>query len=312
MSPSGVRRQPGPALSLSRPALSGDWIRLTLGFRPPLAWRELLATIAGDTPPGVGFVDGLRYGRTVALEGCRGVILLEAVPKHSRINVGLSDSLLPALMPLLARLRHLLDLDAEPAVIDAHLREGGLAQLVGRRPGLRLPGAFDGLEVVARELLGADLLARVTEALGETIPTGVPSLNRLGLTPDRTADASVTYLSSLGVPRLRAKALVAVAAALAEGQLRLEPGSNVPYTLQALSDIPGVGARLATTIVMRALHWPDAFPSGDPVLQRAAGVSSANALQRLAEGWRPWRSYAATHLNNSSTIPIRAAISSIG
>ncbi|HET9040069.1 MAG TPA: hypothetical protein VFN40_07860, partial [Gemmatimonadales bacterium] len=80
------------------------------------------------------------------------------------------------------------------------------------------------------------------------------------------------------------------------GELRLEPGADVPATLDALAAIPGIGERTATAIVMRALQWPDAFPSADPKLQRAAGVSGPGALLRLAERWRPWRAYAAAHL----------------
>jgi AraC family transcriptional regulator of adaptative response / DNA-3-methyladenine glycosylase II len=167
---------------------------------------------------------------------------------------------------------------------------------VAERPGLRLPGAFDGFEVVARELLGVELLERATDQLGEPIDTGIPALGRLALTPNRVADAGATFFSTLGLTSARAKALVAVACALEEGALRLEPGAEVPHTVRILTEISGVGDRTSNTIVMRALHWPDAFPSTDPVLQRAAGVSGAGALRRMAEQWRPWRSYAAAHL----------------
>ncbi|HZA93450.1 MAG TPA: AlkA N-terminal domain-containing protein, partial [Gemmatimonadales bacterium] len=211
------------------------------------------------------------------------------------VNVDLTVSLLPALMPLLARLRHLLDLDAEPAVIDAHLAHEGLADLVARRPGLRLPGAFDGCEIAARELLGIDLLGVLTEELGEAFDTGIETLDRLALTPYRVAEAA-SFMAGMGVPARRAEALAAVAEAMAEGALQLEPGADLPSTLESLIRIPGVGARSAMTIVTRALHWPDAFSATDPALQRAAGVRGTRALRRMAEHWRPWRSYAAEHL----------------
>jgi AraC family transcriptional regulator of adaptative response / DNA-3-methyladenine glycosylase II len=70
----------------------------------------------------------------------------------------------------------------------------------------------------------------------------------------------------------------------------------VTATRRALMEIAGVGERLATTVVMRALYWPDAFPASDRALQRAAGVASAGALVARAERWRPWRAYAALHL----------------
>ena len=67
-------------------------------------------------------------------------------------------------------------------------------------------------------------------------------------------------------------------------------------THRALLETEGVGERLATIIVMRALYWPDAFPTADPALQRAAGAASRRELREQAERWRPWRAYAAQHL----------------
>jgi AraC family transcriptional regulator of adaptative response / DNA-3-methyladenine glycosylase II len=78
--------------------------------------------------------------------------------------------------------------------------------------------------------------------------------------------------------------------------LHLEPGRNVAATREALMSIVDVDERVVTMIVMRALGWPDAFPDSDAVLQRAANVSSAQALGARAETWRPWRAYAAVHL----------------
>jgi AraC family transcriptional regulator of adaptative response / DNA-3-methyladenine glycosylase II len=297
MSPTVLRQRPRRAALDSAPATpAGDWVRLTLGYRPPLAWDALLATIAGDTPPGVGLVDGARYARTVALDGFRGVVFLSPAARGAHLNVDLSVSLLPALMPLLARLRHLLDLDAEPAVIDRHLADSGLALLVKRRPGLRLAGAFDGFEVAARILLGCDLLGRVTNALGEPLDTAVAGLDRLALRADRVAAGGSPLLSQLGVPHRVAEALAALASAVAQSRLRLEPGADVSFTLHALEQTPGVNARTAAAIAMRALHWPDAFPSTDRSLQRAAGATTARELLRIAERWRPWRGYAAAHL----------------
>jgi AraC family transcriptional regulator, regulatory protein of adaptative response / DNA-3-methyladenine glycosylase II len=67
----------------------------------------------------------------------------------------------------------------------------------------------------------------------------------------------------------------------------------------ALVTIPGLDARLATSIVSRALQWPDAFLASDRALQRAAGTRSERGLLEKAERWRPWRAYAALHLSRS-------------
>ena len=297
MSPSVLRQRPrpsGPAATKTGPA--GDWIRLTLGYRPPLDWNVLVRTIASDTPAGVGVLERSRFSRTVAVQGCRGVISLKASATAPQVNVDFSVSLVPALMPLLARLRHLLDLDAEPAVIDRHLAESGLARLIQGHPGLRMAGAFDGFEVAVRELLGADLLGRVTQVLGEPLATSVPLLDRLAITAERVEDAGAPGLSSLGVPQQQAEVVVTLAGQVAEGTLRLEPGADVQSILRKLEEIPGIGAATARSIVIRALHWPDEFPSTDRAIQRAAGVTGMRELRQLAERWRPWRSYAAAHL----------------
>ena len=239
------------------------------------------------------------------LEGRHGIVFAEDAPESAHLIVDISPSLVPVLMPLLARLRQLFDLDAEPLVIDAHLSEGGLGDLVAARPGMRIPGALDGFEIALRGLLrgggragvaNSDVVGRVTEDLGEPLDTGVPALTRLAPDADRLAEAGPSRLVALGVPRRRAEAAVALARAVAEGALRLEPGGDAGATRHALLAIDGIGDSLATGILMRALRWPDAFPLADRRLQRAAGVPNRRALLSRAERWRPWRAYAALHL----------------
>jgi AraC family transcriptional regulator of adaptative response / DNA-3-methyladenine glycosylase II len=300
MSPSALRR-PSPVREARR-APASDLLRITLAYRPPLAWDVLTAFLRREATPGVEVVEGRRYGRAVRLDGRSGVVFAEDSPAESQVKVDISPSLLPALMPLLARLRRLFDLDAEPTVVDAHLERGGLAL---ERRGVRLPGALDGFEIGFRALLSGaassgaatrELAGRVARALGEPLDTGIPALHLLAPSAERVADAGTPGLVAIGVPRRRAEAILAFAHAVASGALRLDPGSDAAETHRALMEIAGVDERLATTIVMRALYWPDAFPSSDRALQQAAGAASSRALRARAEKWRPWRAYAALHL----------------
>ena len=276
-----------------------ETVRLTLAYRPPFAWDVLIALLAREALPGVEVVRDGRYARTVRLAGERGVVFVAAGPAGANhLAVDVSPALLPALMTLLARLRHLFDLDAEPTVVDAHLAQGGLAALVERRPGVRLPGALDGFEAALRALLhGSRARARrVVDALGEPHDTGTPGLTRLSPSAERVAEAGAERLAALGVPRRRATGLVAVARAVAEGSVRLEPGGDVEAARRALRQMPGVDDRIESAIVSRALDWPDAFPASDRSLQHAAGAARATDLESRAEQWRPWRAYAALHL----------------
>ena len=309
MPPNALRRA-RRAPRVSRSDEPGDLLHLTLAYRPPLAWDALTAQLRSEALAGVEVVTGLRYGRTIRLNQSAGVVFAENAPASHRnaahsthVNVAISVSLLPALMPLLAKLRQLFDLDAEPAMIDAHLAQDGLSSLVQQVPGLRVPGALDPSEVVLRALARARA-DNVVRALGEPIETGFPGLSRLAPGADRIAEAGAERIAALGVPRRNADALVTAARLMADGRLHLEPGSEVVRTCTALQEI-GIGDAAATMIVMRTLHWPDAFPATDRALQRAAGVSSAHALRAQAESWRPWRAYAATHLWRTAPRPIR-------
>jgi len=302
-----------------------DFVRLTLGYREPLAWNVLLRFLERDAIPGVEIVNGSRYGRTVRVDGRSGVVFAAdtaagtgrarrapGAPRAAgaHLDVEVSLALVPALMPLLARLRHLLDLDAEPAVIDAHLEQGGLAAMVARHRGVRIPGAVDAFEVVLGALIRGprpsthatrDAIRRVIVALGEPLDTGVPGLDRLAPTAERVADAGAACLESLGVAPRRALALAAAARGIASGQLALVPGGDIVAARRDLLAIAGIDDRLATEILVRTLCWPDAFPDGDRALQRAAGASGPGSLRARAESWRPWRAYAALHLRLQDT-----------
>ena len=294
MSPSALRRRPRAADHGRTPDDPGvGLVRLTLGYRAPLAWDALLASLAAGALPEVESVADGRYARTVRLGDCRGVVLVgrprAAGPETRKpgytphLEVDVSEALLPELMPLLARLRHLLDLDAEPAVIEGHLARAGLAELVSARPGVRAPGAFEGFEVVLRAIAG-ERAGALVQALGEPADTGVPSLTRIAPSPAAVAGAGAAQLEALGVPGGESEALAGTARAVAGGSLCLAPGTDPESALRALVEVSGLDERRAATIVMRALHWPDAFPGPDP------------AALREAEAWRPWRAYAAAHL----------------
>jgi AraC family transcriptional regulator of adaptative response / DNA-3-methyladenine glycosylase II len=126
MAPSALRRgRPAPA----RPQGS---LRLTLSYRRPLAWDVLM--------------NALPHEATVSVDGNSGQVSVANCAAEGHLIVEIAESLLPVLMPLIAGLRRVFDLDAEPAVIDAHLSEGGLGRLVGLCPGVRVPGKLETLE----------------------------------------------------------------------------------------------------------------------------------------------------------------------
>ena len=100
----------------------------------------------------------------------------------------------------------------------------------------------------------------------------------------------------MGIVRQRQRAIQALAQAVLNGGVHLQPGADIPQTLAALQALPGIGPWTAQYIAMRALRWPDAFVAGDVALHNALGVRATANPQRAAEEasqrWKPWRSYA--------------------
>jgi AraC family transcriptional regulator of adaptative response / DNA-3-methyladenine glycosylase II len=290
--------------------LCRETVRLSLAYRPPLHWGSLLGYLAARATPGIEAVDaGGRYWRSIRLHGHLGYVAVGPAAVGGVLPVELSPGLLPVLIPLLARLRRLFDLDADPRAIAEHL--GGdslLGPLVARRRGLRVAGAVDGFELMLRAVLGQQvtvrgattLAGRLARLLAEPLPGAPPALAFLPISADRVAGASLASVNGIGLPRARAECIIALACAVSRGELP-ELASNGPAEDPAafgkrLRDLPGVGAWTAEYVVMRALHWPDAFPEGDIGLRKAMGGLSPARLRAAAESWRPWRAYAAQHL----------------
>jgi AraC family transcriptional regulator of adaptative response / DNA-3-methyladenine glycosylase II len=209
-----------------------------------------------------------------------------------------------SVMAIAARARQVFDLSADPLAVASTLhRDPLLASLVRRRPGLRIPGAWDPFECAVRAILGQ----QVTVAAGRTLVRRL--VDRLG-TRVAAADAGPTHLfpapqviaggdlDGLGVMPARVRALRALASAVAEGRLDF---THAPEdVLRTIAALPGCGEWTAQYVALRALHAPDAFLAGDIVLRRIVSPDraplTARALVARAEAWRPWRAYAVLHL----------------
>ena len=283
----------------------GDCVRLTLAYRPPLAWPELLRFLQGRATQGVEHVDGDTYARTAVVGDHRGWLKVRPNAGKNTLSIEVATSLVPALPEVLARVKSLFDLHARPDVIASHLADDArLGRVAARCPGLRVPGAFDGLELVVRAILGqrvsvkaaTSLAGRLVGRLGEPIETPVAALHRLFPSPARLAAVDEAELRSLGISGSRAATIRAVAQAVLVGQIDLEPSPDPERVIAKLQELPGIGDWTAQYIAMRALRWPDAFPAGDLGLLKAMGEKSVQRLRDTGESWRPWRAYAAMYL----------------
>jgi len=255
---------------------------------------------------GLETVTGDRYCRTVLLDGIQGSISIER-GQGNALRAGIRVSKLSIVPNIIARLRRVFDLAADPVAIALHLtKDSLLAPLIAKRPGLRVPGAWDGFELAIRAVLGqqiavaaaAKLAARLVAAYGEPMASPLTGLSHFFPRPATLARADLT---SLGIPKARAATLSALAAALVEHPELLASNVGLEQAVQRLRAIRGVGEWTAQYIALRQLREPDAFPASDLGLLRALaderGVRpQADEVLARAERWRPWRAYAAQHL----------------
>lgn len=302
-----------PPATLRRAGGSDDaTVKLRLAYRPPYDWDAILSFLAMRAIPGVEAVSSGRYARTIGMGGASGVVIIErGEPNYLAATVRFPK--LKSLPAIIARTRRVFDLAAEPLAIGAHLSlDPRLAPLVAARPGLRVPGAWDGFELAVRAILGqqisvsaaAKLAGKLVQAYGAPIIDPVAQeqgLTHVFPTPARVAAAD---LDVLGMPKSRRMALASLAAAVAADPALLGPRATLEAAIERLRSLAGIGEWTAQYIAMRELREPDAFPAADIGLMRAmsdaSGVrpSPAELLAR-AERWRPWRAYAALHLWSS-------------
>ena len=274
-----------------------------IGYRPPLDWDALLGFLAGRAIDGVEAVDNPTYLRSLCIAGprkrYRGWLAVTPHARRPALKVALSPALEPVVPQVLDRIARMFDLDCNPDEVAAAL--GSLARA---RPGLRLPGAFDGFEVAVRAVLGQQitvkaartLAGRFVTAFGEPVETPFPGVARLFPTPARIAGLDTSHIAERGVIATRARSIIALAQALGTGQLVLDPQAPVDETVGRLRKVPGVGDWTAQYIAMRALSWQDAFPASDYGVLKAMGETDPRRALHRAQAWRPWRAYAVIHL----------------
>ncbi len=291
-------------------------VSVRLDYRLPLDVDALLAFWQQRALVGIEVIDGLRLLRTVTLHtrdgrqtSTPGWIACEFDRLAPRLRLTLSASLVPRLPVVMARVRQAFDLDADPQAIHAVLQSA-----FPHGEGLRVPGAFDGLEVAVRAVLGQQVTVAAArtfaqrlverfgghlraQAAGGPLPDGMPA--RLFPQAAVLAQASGDALGALGIVRQRQAAIVALAHAVAHKHIALEPMDDDPqrlhHTVQQLRELPGVGDWTAQYIAMRVLRNADALPAGDVALHRALGLPRVRNAAPLAleatRGWAPWRSY---------------------
>ncbi len=320
-----ARRRDGAVLTKTGLAKTGlvkagtGVLRLRLAFRPPVDLGRMFRYLAARAIPGIEAASPDEYRRTISLPNGFGLLSLRPVAGANWVECSLALSDLRDVTAAAQRARRLLDLDADPCAISGFF--GGdpvIGPLAAECQGRRAVGAVDGNEIAFRAVLGQQvslaaarrLAARLVMLCGPRLPESLDATDFFAVhEPDELTHvfpdaATIAALdpATLPMPLARGRALVTLAAALASGDVSLDPGADREEAGARLVALPGIGPWTAGYIRMRALSDPDVFLPGDVGVVRAlrlvtgSPAVSAAVSPTVAERWRPWRSYATHHL----------------
>jgi AraC family transcriptional regulator of adaptative response / DNA-3-methyladenine glycosylase II len=267
-------------------------ITLRLPYRAPMDLSATFEFLGRRAVPGVEAFDGTSYTRTLRLPGGPALVTLRDGGGHVACRLRLTEQ--RDLGTCVARIRRLLDLDADPVAVDAALEaDPHLAPLIRKHPGLRSPGAVDAFEMAVRAVVGQQisvagartLLGRIAADFGPVAFDDGPW--RLFPSADEFAGVDP---AALPMPRRRTATLHTVAAAISSGGLTLGPGADRSEARHDLLALPGIGAWTADYLLMRAVGDPDVLLASDLGVRKAAQALDIDMTDNRAE-WAPWRSY---------------------
>jgi AraC family transcriptional regulator of adaptative response / DNA-3-methyladenine glycosylase II len=284
-------------------------LELQIPVEGPFPWARMLEFMEPWTASGVEHVVGDRYCRTASFGKVAGELCATYEPHESALRVQVSSSLAGHLLDVVTGVRRLFDVDAQTNVITEHLgTDPVLGECIQATPGLRVPGAFDHFETAVVLLLNQhirleearELMNRIVQKYGKQIETSQASLTHVFPTP---YTLSTARLEAVGVPKRRSRSIQALARAVHEGALRLDGSPSLDAAVEGLRSIADLGNATAHYIAMRVYREPDAFPSHNRWLRKAISSDGtpvpAPELESRADGWRPWRAYAAMYLWDS-------------
>lgn len=305
------RRLPARSESLKSGAVGEEApgaIDLVLPYRGPLDAAGIFSWMAARALPGVEVATATSFARHLRMAG--GSVWFEVRQEQDeRLHLRARVTRLSDLAPLVATVRRIFDLDADPLSVDEALSaHPELAPLVAETPGIRVPGSADPHEMLIRAMVGQQItvvaartaLSALAVELGEKVDGG-----HLFPTMSAIAEHGAEVLRG---PAARIRAITGAAAALADGSLTLTVGDDRAAQRAALLAMPGIGPWTADYVRMRVIGDPDVFLPGDVAVRAGAAASGLPSDPKPLTAWvertAPWRSYLTAHLWHAAPVRI--------
>lgn len=281
LTPSDVR-----AKKVSETTKSNSAITLTLYYAPPYNWPLMHDFLALREIAEFETVTPHSYCRTFQLDGCTGLFTAQHLENSHAFEVTIELSDFNALMPVIAKIRNLFDLNTDLQTVEHDLtQDKRLASIM--QSGLRLPACWDHFEAGVKAILGQQVsvkaaytnTAKLVKALGEKYNDDYYLFPHA----QKVAQSELDFLK---MPAARKQSIRDFA-----NWCHTRPNAN----LEEILDIKGIGPWTFEYIKFRSGEDSDAFPEKDLGIIKA--MQALNITNH--EPWKPWRSYATLHLWNS-------------
>jgi AraC family transcriptional regulator, regulatory protein of adaptative response / DNA-3-methyladenine glycosylase II len=307
MSPTSMRRAGLKAQGANPTNGISETLTLRLAFRPPLEFVKTLVFLSKCAIPGVERVTEDSYERAIGPADRSAWIKVTSAENKPELRLEISATDPRTIPDIVRRVRRLFDLDADVSSALVVLKsEPLIATSINKHSGLRIPGAWDGFEMMVRTILGLQISAASAFSLiqalvhhfGEHRKDAIAGLDRIFPTPQQLVNAP---LESIGIPKSRAVSVRGLAAAILDGRIDFRAGQRLDEFIEHATQLPGIGLWTAHYVAIRALNHPDAFPASDQIVRKVLGAGnplSESKVESLSQAWRPWRAYATLHLWN--------------
>ena len=261
-------------------------LQLQLHYRPPYHWPAMQMFFSKRLIAPMEWCGEHYYGRNFELGTCRGHFTARHRPEENafQIEIHLSDSAM--LKAVVYTIRRLLDLDADSATIDTHLKP--YCRALNFVEGLRIPGTWNLFEAGVRAICGQQVSVAAARKLVEKfVRDGAGrEQNNDGFFPSPQTALS-RCISQLPMPRSRKETLQHLAQYCLEN-----PSCQDPE--QWLS-IKGIGRWTIDYAKLRGLSEPDIYLGGDLGIKKALQRSGQS---RPPDTVSPWQSYLSLQLWN--------------
>lgn len=286
-----------------RPAAVAGEIMLSLPYRRPFNFEHLLAFYGARAVQGVEFVDSDSYTRSLSLP--RGPALVTVRDEGGSVALTLRYAEVQDLSAAVARVRRMLDLNADPMAVDQALgADSAMARAVRKAPGIRLPGSVDPHETLFRAIVGQQVTVKAATGMLADMAAGMPELGFEG--PVNRLFPSAAFMATMGHEIFRGPGVRREALRLAAEELVMNPNAiDVAQDQETLQEtllaFKGVGHWTAAYVAMRVLGAPDVFLPNDAAVTAGARVLGfAGEPEDVARHFQPWRSYFTLHLWNAA------------